>query len=289
MKEKGFFLLTCKPPRFVSLRIYKYLFFILCVFSSCSKPQVSKDPLNKTEREVLHNLFSYLLFDHHAAFVLFGSKPMVEVVLQPPMDEESEKRLYESLRKKMEVKIIRPPYDVYECWKTLGKCLGRIKIQNYVFAERRLKNCPGAFAIYTINKNNMAHVIREYYDHFKRVYGQDFDPVEELKNLTSLDSDFWDVVLEDQFALGLLFGFGETNASAFTKMLQDRAVPPDFEFSTTEKVELFQASQECFTIPMYRSFPADPTLQNYRKEKREIEGVYRGRDLLDVTLKKLAE
>lgn len=57
---------------------------------------------------------------------------------------------------------------------------------------------------------------------------------------------------------------------------------------STSVVKPGEGSPSNFTIPLFGAIDGDDTIQKYTKEKMEIEKIYRGQDLVEVTLQRLA-
>jgi hypothetical protein len=57
---------------------------------------------------------------------------------------------------------------------------------------------------------------------------------------------------------------------------------------STVAVKPGQGSPSNFTIPLFGAIDGDDVAQKYRKEKMEIEKIYRGQDLVEITLQRLA-
>ncbi|NGX59481.1 MAG: hypothetical protein KR126chlam3_00633 [Chlamydiae bacterium] len=245
--------------------------------------------VSKEDRKDLQNLMNYFLFDHHVAFVLFGSKPMCEIILQPSKNAEEEKRLLASLPKEMREKaeIVKYPYSPYDCWKTWKKNQHHFCMQNFMFAERSLKIDPSAIVVVVVNIENTISVLREHYEYFKGLFGEDFEPAIEVLALKEINSSFWDCILSDHIAQGLLFGYGERNARAFARMIQKGEDFENFDFSTTKKIARCKATNRNFSIPQFRSFEDEKILKIYQEEQKKIERIYLKEDVLEVTLKKL--
>lgn len=271
------------------LKVYKYLFFVLFIFCPCTKSPSIVDLLPKEDRKDVLNLLNYFLFDHQVAFVLFGSKPMSEIILHQQKDEESEKKLLAALPKEIQkqAKIVKQPFNAYECWKTWKRNQARYDIRDFLFAERPLKIDPSAIVVFVINIEKTTDILSQYYDYFKSVFGGEFDPKREIHKIRDPDSLFWNSVLADHIAKGLLFGYGEKNARFFAKVIQEGLDDKNFKFSTTKQIDPYRASKRNFSIPKFRSLQDEKILGIYIREQKEIEEVYRKGDLLEITLKRL--
>lgn len=167
---------------------------------------------------------TYLLFEHQGAFVLFGSKPLTEVILHPRMTEKDEEALFASLPVELQSKIkrIKAPYDPYACWELWKK--KNYQIQDFIFTERPLTENSSSISVIILNIKNTTSLLQKNYIYLKNLFGKDFDPLVEVHTITNSQSPFWRCLFSDHYAKGLLFGYGETNARLFTKMVQGVAL-----------------------------------------------------------------
>lgn len=234
---------------------------------------------------------NYFLFEKHVVFVLFGTKPMSEIILYPSKDKETEQKLFASLPKELQsqAKIVKYPYSIYECWNTWKRNQDLIAIQDFLVVERPLKFDPSAVAVFVVNIKETANILCKHYNYFKSLYGNDFDPKTEIYTLKKVDSAFWDRILEDHFSQGLLFGFGEKNSRCFAEAIRKKKDLKNVKFSYEKKIDHFNASKQNFSIPLFRSFEDEEIIRLYKRQQKEIKKIYRRGDTLEITLKKLTE
>lgn len=271
------------------MKIYKYIYFLVLIFSSCTHRSDLIHTLTRKEHADLQNLLNYLLFENQGVFVLFGSKPISEVILHPRKTEEEEKKLFASLPEflKTQIKITHAPYDPYECWKTWKRKKDRYQIHDFLLVERNIENDFNSLSILIINVKSVLRIFNKHYAYFKNLFGQDFDPIVEIHEIKFSISAFWHCIFSDHIAKGLLFGYGEKNAESFAKMMQKDKKIENFDFSNSENLEPFVASKRKFSIPQFRSFKDEQIIQIYQREKEKIEEIYRNQDVVEITLKKL--
>lgn len=214
---------------------------------------------------------------------------MSEIILYPPKSKEEEKRILKSLPKDIQAraKIVQYPFNPYECWKTWKKYKDYFPIQSFLFVEKSSKIDPSAIVVFVINIENTFNIFKKHYEYFKTLYGKDFDPNSEIFSLET-DSSFWKCVFKDHTAQGLLFGYGEKNAKLFAQAMREKKIYDDFDLSTKQKIDPFKATKHHFTIPLFRSLEDEEMIQIYKKEQKKIKKIFRGKDILDVTLKKLS-
>ena len=133
----------------------------------------------------------------------------------------------------------------------------------------------------------------------------DFHPFQVVFELRNPHSKFWKSVFEakNHLAKGLLCGFGLKNSlfgdwhfkqydiHASTELGEEsmeylKNAP--FHPSTTQSVEFGKGGSSNFTIPRFGTVEGDDVVEKYEKEKRGIEKIYLGQDLVEVTLQRLA-
>lgn len=269
--------------------LYKYFIFALIIFCSCDKQSHLVKKLPTDDRRDIESVMNYFLFDHHAVFVLFGKKPMSEIVLYPLKDDIEEKKLFDSLPEEIraQAKIIKCPFSAYECWKVWKRNQGLFELKGFILAERTSKLDPSAAVVYIVNIDKTIEVLQKNYGYFKGLFGHDFTPSSQIYDLENPSSQFWEQALSDHFAQGILFGYGEKNAQVFAKGIQGTGWSEGFRLSTSTQIAPYKASCENFTIPKFRTFLDDEIIQDYEIQKRSIEQIYSKGSSLEITLKKL--
>ena len=158
-----------------------------------------------------------------------------------------------------------------------------------------------------INIQQVALVLANHYETFKQAAGGiDFHPLQAAFELQDPNSTFWNNVLsmQNHLAKGLLCGFGYRNSlfgdwrcsfqngklalpsEAYRKEVENYLEEALFIPSTTP-IASGKISLSNFTIPLFGMFPDDETAEKYRREKEIIEKIYRGQDVVEVTLQRL--
>lgn len=262
--------------------IYPLVFLGMIFLNSCSffKKGVNTICLSQEEKASLESLFNYMLFEDSGVFVLFGSKPLCEMQFPPFLSlEESEKAIEQIPDEIKEIgHLVEVKTDYLKEWRKWKKIKNRFPIEKYLFAER-------GSSFFLIDKERTAQVIRENYGFFKKIIGFDFSPRKVVLEIEDQNSSFWTAVFQDHIAMGVLYGFGRKNAELFSDVAQNKS--PDFRFSTTEKIGIFEANASHFTIPVFVSYRNDPMVTLYEKEKAQITRLYKEKDLFEVTLAQL--
>jgi hypothetical protein len=238
----------------------------------------------------LEYFFRLILFDNPAgAFVLFGSKPLCEISY---FDTEGD----------LKSPFTRNPSNG---WKALQKALGEYPLKRYIFTLRPENR--GSIILADIQKT--ALILAENYDVFKSYAGMDFHPLEIVFELDDPDSKFWKQIFsyKNHLAMGLLFGFGKQNALMWSwnsslrkkpgkaaeycqKNPMRTSTPRIFIESGTlarDKIRIGSGPED-FEIPFFGIVEGDSRAEQYAREKKKIEAIYRGQNLVEVTLRRLA-
>jgi hypothetical protein len=298
-------------------RLVKLLFiFIIFFVAACNDKTLSLTAcLSAEEKADLEYFIRWLVFENHGAYALFGSKPMCIMSLRDintPIDWDAFQAWFDSLPEdeKAKVKSVlnkakpapkfeRNPYDG---WLALKKTLKNLKMGNYLFRLVPLRNA-GHYDLVLINVQSTALVLAENYAVFKEAAGgMDFHPLQAVFELQNPDSVFWKNVfsMQNHTAKGLLFGFGLSNSLfghwSFSSSQGKLNLPSD---EYREEIEDYlknapfsptissQTSNLDFTIPLFGTVLGDGTVKKYAKEKVAIEKIYRGKDIVEVTLQRL--
>lgn len=190
-------------------------------------------------------------------------------------------------------------HNPYHGWLALQKALKNLKTRNYLFSLVPLRNA-GHYDLILVNIQHTALVLAENYSIFKEASGgMDFHPLQAVFELQDPDSVFWKNIfsLQNHLAKGLLFGYGLRNSFfghwSFSSSQGKLTLPSE---KYREKVEDYlksapftptfsnQPSTSKLTIPLFGMVPGDKTAKKYAKEKSAIEKIYRGKDIVEVTL-----
>ncbi len=300
---------------FAFQRICKLFFvFIIFLVAACNnkKPQSNNASLSAEEKADLEYFLRSLVFENHGVFVLFGSKPMCVMTLRDidsPTDMDTFQTWFDSLPKDEKAKVelvlskAKPvpklERNPYRGWLALQKALNSIKLKNYLFRILPLRGA-GRYDLMLINIQNTALVLAENYAIFKEASGgMDFHPLQAVFELQDSDSLFWKNIfsLQNHLAKGLLFGYGLENSLfgqwSFSSSQGKLTLPSE---AYREEIEEYlknapftptisdNVSTSHFTIPLFGIVPQDETAKKYAQEKDSIEKIYRGKDMVEVTL-----
>lgn len=280
------------------------------------KPSSITSCLSTEEKADLEYFFRWLVFENQGAFVLFGSKPMCIMSLRDidtPIDRDKFQIWFNSLPEDEKAKVEsvlsqaksvpKLEHNPYRGWMVLQKALKNLKMRDYLFRLVPLLNA-GHYDLVLIDIQRTALVLAENYSIFKEASGgMDFHPLQAVFELQDPDSVFWKNIfsLQNHLAKGLLFGYGLKNSLfghwSFSSSQGKLTLPSE---KYREKIEDYlkgtsfkptmpnQSSISNLTIPLFGMVAGDKTAKKYAKEKAAIEKIYRGKDIVEVTLQCLA-
>ncbi|MBS0620983.1 MAG: hypothetical protein JSS61_05955 [Verrucomicrobia bacterium] len=295
------------------------LLILLCTLFSALSCTSKKQPvlnscLTAEEKADLEYFFRMLLFENYGAFVLYGSKPLCEMSLfdsstDPLAFNDSWKKALVAidpekqaeLHKKLETKTREPmerERNLYQGWLAWEKASRNLKPKRYILSIHPSSSL-GHYHVYLANIQEASLVLAENYTIFKEAAGMDFHPLQAVFDLENPNSEFWKKVLSlpNHLSKGLIYGFGFKNALFGTWDLQYSDTIPSSALTNYVKslplkpsakaVDLGTGSPTHFTIPIFGILEGDDTAKKYEKEKKAIEKIYQGHDLVEVTLQHL--
>jgi len=256
-------------------------------FTSCAKKDSNNilSQLSKKEKKYIESFFFNLLLYDRGIYVLHGSKPISCSIIR--FNSE-----YEEIKKHF------PSSYQYQDWLRIKD---RVPMTNYIITAKDIPawNTPTMKEVYFVNVSNTLMVFLEYYDDFKKLYGKDFDPLEKIYEIQEEKSEFWDKILTDYYALGLIFGYGKNNSLCFVYMNKTYEAKGKYAQSIlelpfnpyeNESVLLDDGmSYQNFGLPPYRHLRTDAKLEQYKKEREKIYALYKNKNPLEVIFKQLTE
>ena len=284
--------------------------------------------LTAEEKADLEYFFRFLIFENYGDFVLFGSKPLCEMHLsdtESPSREaafqkwlhalpDEERAKIEAIKKTKTEPRTELERNPYRGWQALEKVRQHLKINNFILrlVPVHIPNSdeltPGSYDLKLINIQQTALILAENYEIFKRAAGMDFQPLEAVFELQNPDSIFWKNVfaMRNHLAKGLLFGFGLKNSIFFDWEAEytKEQLPVASEKYRQDILDYFkhtpvnvsatptpfcQGNLSNFTIPVFGMVAGNEMKEKYTKEKAAIEKMYRGQDMVEVTLQGLAK
>lgn len=274
-----------------SLLVSSYLFF-----SACQSPQEETPAfeISAEERVWLSEFFKNIMLNNHGIYTLWGSKPITLIVIDDYTKEERE-AFFQSLSdaEKKEYFSIESS-DLLDDWKKWEKISYRFPMNRYVLFKTDLFDEPHTVFVLLVDMLKTATTIQEHYTQFREVVGFDFSPLEMALEIKQKDSKFWKKI-ENSYLLGLLFGYGKTNSTLFHWKHFDHPQSCDefcknmqTLFSNERKAGYIKYTIDNFDIPDFISFDDnDLIIEKYKEERTKIQQLYKGKDFLNMTLKKL--
>lgn len=226
-------------------------------------------------------------------YVLTGSKPMSSFPIEngTPNSEDELHLAYLDYIAEFPRKI-KPSYDSYirslepepfqnfqKQWEVWRETYANRVDRRYLFGVRRAPFGKGVLQGYFINVPNAIFILFEHYRVFRDIYGKEFDPNNILDEFSSENSEFWDKILKNHYATGLLYGFGNFNSFAFdweernfkradkTDVLSQRIDEESFSILLKKDLRITDLQ-----IPRFGSYRLeDRCLDVYKKERSAIQ------------------
>lgn len=287
------------------LNRYKHifiLFFFTTFFSSCHNRHLETDPpyvsVVQENQKWMTKFFHDLLFSEGAVYTLWGSKPMTEIILYHYSDEE-----WAAIHKNIPPEDLKDgfAFDVYDLptnWELWEKISSKFPMNRYLLFKSHTSEDGRISFIYFVDIFKTATVLQDHYALFKAAVGFDFHPLEAVLEMPNRDSKFWTQVRNADnvtILLGLLFGYGKTNAYTYhwkyfdsPELCQKRLDKLESHTSQPTPKGVHMISPSDFAIPGFISFTQDDEIvEQYQKDKEKIHKIYKKKDLLEVTLKRL--
>lgn len=176
-------------------------------------------------------------------------------------------------------------------WKVWKKNEHLFPHPNFIFCEEIIAHNTDSWSIISIiNKKSLLNCLTQHEQLFKEILGSNFSPasfiaeVEERKQLGPL-------IANDEALLGILLGFGKESSLAFKEQTESITVS---EAPIEYQCVLGDRPKKCPMLPM--GFVGDPEseevkylLESYSAELKNLWNMYRGKDSLRLSLKKLCE
>ncbi|MCI0381693.1 MAG: hypothetical protein L0207_01385 [Chlamydiae bacterium] len=244
----------------------------------------------------MEEFFNDLMFFERGIYTLWGSKPMTRVVLEHFTQEELENRILTEEEKKTAFSLAKD-YTLPENWEKWKKISSRFPLKRYLLFQSDWYNDPKATYVYFVDILKTTLVIQENYDTFRNAIGFDFDPTQVVFEMQDKNSKIWEKIRGGGHALlwGILFGYGKKNSYAFHwkyfkeginnffPSIKNKFSEHPFRGLSNVRIDLNN-----FAIPSFISFEdQDEVVEKYKKERKRIRKIYKGKDFLDFTLEKI--
>jgi hypothetical protein len=284
-----------KKIKFTSHRLFFLLFFLVSL-ASC---QSSCDKLSLTseEHDALEAFFSKLLFQEGGAYTLFGDKPIsFDTLSEDPIEEK------EAFLKQSPHLILKNEVRFKENWETWERLKERFKMSQFLLFKRASPSFSlEKSSVFFVNIAVTAAVLKRYYNDFRNVLGEDFDPLEMVFEIQNDNSVFWQKVFARHDLVGILLGFGAQNAWLFDRV---RAYEDGEDPINTEEKKAFLESfskrvpgsnslsdYDLFLpLPAFGCYAETESLdliEKYERQRKRIRDLYKRKDIVEVTIKRL--
>ncbi|MCB1107546.1 MAG: hypothetical protein KDK76_05575 [Chlamydiia bacterium] len=197
------------------------------------------------------------------------------------------KTLYSQLSEKQKNQaVILENYDLPKNWEKWSAFQNQLDIKRFAFFLRENLENPKVPEIWFVNILQTVSTIEGHYDLFTEVLGINFEPHQVVADVRDPKSDFWKKVLEEPLFLGILYGYGRYNSLSFHRKYAYN--DPDLNFTFSDKCKLGHTSLSNFPLPIFASFSQkDLVIKQYEKERKMIKKMYKHKDFVTLTLKKL--
>ena len=292
------------------------------VLSTCLTAEERKDLEYFFRFLVFENYGAFVLFGSKPLCIMSlqdTDNPPTEADFQKWVDSMSEddQKQFRIIKKKARERQRKTPKlkrNPYRGLLALEKVKKTFRINNYILRIVPAEAAPvsqriPSYDVMLINIQQTALVLAENYEIFKNAAGMDFHPLQAVFELQNPDSVFWENVfsMKNHIAKGLLFGFGLKNSIfgnwSFSGSNGALALPSDeYRENIVDYLKNLPSnisrknpdSPFCneplydLAIPLFGMVPWDETAEKYTKEKAFIEKIYRGQDMVEVTLRCLA-
>ncbi len=250
------------------------VFVLLISLAGCSQGK-KVEALTSSERNAVEAVFQHVFLEEGGIYTLWGDKPMTGFIISENFRVKDREMNYLSLQD----------------WVIFENVIKGCKFRRFhLFKIPREISISGAGSYqdgYLVNVPETVKTIRSHYDVFRKTVGFDFDPLEQVLTMQNPDSLFWEKVLKNKCLLGILFGYGDRNASLFEKWLDGSRenISSGFSDRPSEK-----ATIQKFPLPVFRMFPSaenERLVEKYRQQKRKIQQLYEEEDFVLFTLSNL--
>lgn len=292
------------------------------------------------QKKALEKFFRNILFFERGIYTLLGSKPITTFDLLefektfknhfPDTSQYPEHRiylnknnrddlqLYTSLKHKKNTVLVSNQdyiFDNRALWQEWEHFRQTINIsKKYLIIKREFSpeekrdldpSCKNGYHIVLVNTLETAYLLKTHYEFFKKLLGEEFNPLEEVLNIENADSALWKCLFDANpadahQAKGLLLGcdykdvqffswkydrslkrFASKNLIAFLDQLE--GYPTETLDTVLHKSHPFSAKN--FPLPAFVTFsPLPVTRIRYEKEREEIMKFYKGKDFVESTL-----
>lgn len=225
--------------------------------------------------------FRKFLFEEGGAYTLLGDKPITDMLIFTglPKDTALNTVSPESLQS-----LTYVDDDTFEQWKEWKKFMKDLRFKNFLFIEGKCARDSTYSWICLINIPKAVKIIQDHELAFRKIIGdQPLDSLDIIHRLTDPKSRFLEAVFSDHYLSGLLHGYGEENSRIFAEGFLKEKLHTVLEQPQVSAEN--SMTHEYFPLPTYAASKNDPMQAKYEKQRKEIQNIYRGGNIIDITLK----
>lgn len=161
--------------------------------------------LSPDDRDRIELLFSTFICKDPFAYVLFGEKP---VALSGGFRRSS----WENV-------LLNHDFNVlfWKRWETWKSCSLGLQFPNFLLLEENFSAVPNIRFVILINKKLFIETIEIHSKRFREITGKTMNPVKLLMELEEKKTTLQQAIHFNEELLGILLGFGEINASLYSR------------------------------------------------------------------------
>jgi hypothetical protein len=235
--------------------------------------------INLEERDKIQSFLNQFLFVEGAVYTLFGDKPITQMLIFIGTDADLPVLSEEELKTAIPREDLSP--ETGPVWKHF---VSKIPSKHFLFAERPCLRNPH-FVLYSLlNIDRVKEVLSKHKLAFQKKTACSFDIDKVIQEFSDPHSSFWNQVFLDHYLSGLLYGFGEENIVHFLNRMEDQEIEARFSDENDD-----EATPSKFPIPIFAMSAQDKTSARYQEQRKIIQEIYRGKDIVDVTLRRFAD
>lgn len=240
----------------------------------------------------MEQFFTGLMLQNRGIYTLCGSKPITCITLNYYTDEEIQAYYDQMTEEEKKTAVYVEDYQLTQNWKKWEQIRSRFPMQRYLLYKKQDTESQKCAQVYFVDPVKVAETLSKNYKTFRDITGVDFDPLEEAY-LIEKGSLFWGKAKDHPVICGLLFGFGLKNSLVF--YWRNWGMPEKCqqfldctEPHVSESLIDGKSTIENLKLPAFMSFfKNDEVIENYKKEREDIQKEYQGKNFLSHSLRKL--
>ncbi len=277
--------------RIFSSRGLAFIVILGLILFGCQKRSQQKQ-VEEVTPDGIEKFLRYAMITQSGVYTLVGAKPVTEfsnLTIEP--SQERLLKIYERLSQRARDRdsfeeVSYHFKEEYELWVAWSKVKDEYMGENFRFFADPYRKDNVVFA----NLAAVALVLDQYYEDFRGVYGQDFEPTEMVYSIDSADSEFWKACFSDHYLSGLLYGFGQSNSKLFAWEWEKKKPGKARVGSYNGPIEVNNPDVTQLSPPSFIVYsPLDEKVLFYRNMREKIIELYEGKDFKELTLKLLSD